>query len=193
MYSCIVLQKKSTEIYNWNTEYNTITVIVTVISSTVHRLQDDPHWKCERCSRARLRSDWRVAIIHAESSGTVHSVPARASGNAQSFVCLCVCVCVRACVCVFVCCSSSSSSSRNSSNNSINNRSNRGSSSRSLSQGPTAVLRITPDTPVLPSPKRAVIGLYRLGPWTSTGLPLFPSARFPRFLALCLQDNLIPL
>jgi hypothetical protein len=49
--SCINLQD-NTEIYNWNTEYSTITVIIIVISSTVHRLQDDPYWKCERCARA---------------------------------------------------------------------------------------------------------------------------------------------
>jgi hypothetical protein len=80
------------EIYNWNAEYSTITLIIVVISSTVHRPQDDPYWKCEKRARAIFRGDWHVATIHAESNGTVPSLPARASRNAQGFVYLGVCV-----------------------------------------------------------------------------------------------------
>jgi len=56
--------------------------------------------EAERCVRARFRGDWRAATTHAESIGTMHSQPARASRNAQYFVCLFVC-CLRECVCVW--------------------------------------------------------------------------------------------
>jgi len=58
------------------------------------------------------------ATDHAESSGTVHSVPARACGNAPCFVCLCVCVCVCVFVSVYSSSSNSSSNSRSISNSS---------------------------------------------------------------------------